>query len=135
MMNRLSDSELANSLHSRRSEALHVPHKPYSAAQPNFCHENAEAYVQEHPGCTLVRGWLIEDFAGWNYFIAHTVVRHPDGKLIDPTPMRGQYPFILHNGSEEDFALQKLNRPQVQYPPMDRLNCIQELPLAETDEH
>lgn len=133
-MNRLSDSELANLLHCRRTEAIYVTHEPYPGARPNSCHENAEAYLQENASCTLVRGWLVEDFAGWNYFIAHTVVQHPSGSLTDPTPMRRQYPFIRHDGSEEDFALQRLNRPRVQYPPLNGLNVIHEPPMPETDQ-
>lgn len=133
-MGRLSDAELANSLHSRRSEAICVPYLPYPCARANFCHENAEAYALEHRSCKLVRGWLVEDFSGWNYFIAHTVVQHPDGNLAGPTPLRGQYSFIPHDGSDDDFALQRLNRPQVQYPPLDPLDCSHEPPLAEAEE-
>jgi hypothetical protein len=121
-MSRLSDSELANLLHSRRHEAKCVPHLPFPGARVNFCRDNAEACVLEHQSCKLVRGWLIEEFATWNYFIAHVVVQHPNGSLTDPTPMRGQHRFIPHDGGEEDFALQSLNRPQVQYPPLDVFN-------------
>src|SRR6266700_5498874 len=118
-MSRLSDAELANSLHLRRSAARCVSRLQYPDARPNFCHENAEAYARQHQGCTLVGGWLIEDCSGWNYFIAHTVVQHPDRSLVDPTPLPRQYPFIPHDGSDEDFALQRHNRPRVQYPPLD----------------
>jgi hypothetical protein len=33
--------------------------------------------------------------------------------------MRQQCLFLVHEGEEEDFALQRLNRPRVQYPPLD----------------
>jgi hypothetical protein len=90
-MGRLSNAELASCLHASRSKAIFVPHQPHPGADSNQCHENAEAYVRERPGCTLIRGWLIEDFAGWNHFLAHTVVQGADGSWIDPTPMRGSY--------------------------------------------
>jgi hypothetical protein len=118
-MPRLSDEELTAALESRRSEALCVPHEPYPKAKPNDCHENARLYADEHPGCSLIRGWLIEQFVGWNYFVAHTLIELLDGSWIDPTPMCGQYPFVRHPGNDEDFEEQRRNRAQVQFVPGD----------------
>ena len=130
----LSDAELANLLHSLKAEGRLVENQPHPKAVENRCHENAAAYVDEHPGCTLARGWLIEEFVGGRFFIAHTVVRHADGSRIDPTPLMGQYRFISHPGTEEDFALQRHNRPRVQYPPLDPRDFLYAAPIEEPDE-
>lgn len=114
-MPRLSDERLASELHARRSEAVCVPQESYAKTKPNDCHENARMYAQDYSGCVLICGWLIEQFVGWNYFIAHTVIERPDGSWVDPTPMRGAYPFLRHRGSDEDFAEQRLNRSQVSF--------------------
>jgi hypothetical protein len=114
-MARQSDEELSLSLHNRRAEACDVPFVLFAGAKPNDCHENARKYAAEHQGCTLIEGWLIEQFVGWNYFNAHTVIELPDGSWIDPTPMDGQHPFMRHLGNEEDFQEQRRNRPQVQF--------------------
>jgi hypothetical protein len=139
-MSRQSDEELSLSLHNRRADASCVPPEAFANAKPNECHENARKYAEEHPGCTLIRGWLIEQFVGWNYFLAHTVIALPDGSWIDPTPMSGPYPFLQHLGSEADFEEQRLNRPQVQFFPTDvdyeelqALLSHLDLPLERTD--
>jgi hypothetical protein len=116
---RLSDADLANSLHRRRPEARLVSPEPSSSADFNLCHPNAEAYVRENPDCTVIRGWLFEDSDGFTYINAHSVVRRKDGSLFDPTPLRLQCPFIEHEGTEKDFAIQTHNRSRVQFPPID----------------
>jgi hypothetical protein len=116
---RLSDAELGERLHRRRFDTLSVSLKPAPGAAFNQCHENAEAYAHTHEDCWVVRGLLIEDFSDFSYFNAHSLVRGPDGELFDPTPMRQQCLFLVHEGDEENFALQRLNRPRVQYPPLD----------------
>jgi hypothetical protein len=113
---RLSDAELGARLDARREQALLVLLNSAEGAPYNQCHENAEAYVREHVGSGVVRGWLIEDFDSFTYFNAHSVVRDPSGELFDPTPMRQHCRFLLHEGDEEDFALQRHNRPRIQYP-------------------
>ena len=116
---RLSDSELANFLHRRRTEARFVNLQPSPSSDFNQCQANAEVYVRENLDCSVVRGWLFEDFEGFTYINAHWVVRRKDGSLFDPTPIRRHCPFIEHEGTEEDFAIQTHNRPRVQFPPID----------------
>ncbi len=113
---RLSDAELGARLDARRAEGLLVHLQPAEGAAYNQCHENAEAYVDKHEGFRVVRGWLIEDFDSFTYFNAHSVVRDSSGELFDPTPMRQHCLFLLHDGDEEDFAVQRHNRPRIQYP-------------------
>ena len=79
----------------------------------------SEAYVRRHAGCQVVRGLLIEDCVGFTYFNAHSVVRGSPGYLFDPTPMRQHCLFIPHEGDDDDFAVQRHNRPRVQYPVLE----------------
>jgi hypothetical protein len=113
---RLSDAVLGTRLDARREQGFLVRLNPADGAAYNQCHENAEAYVRQHMGFQVVRGWLIEDFDSFTYFNAHSVVRDLSGELFDPTPMRQHCLFLLHEGDEEDFALQRHNRPRIQYP-------------------
>ena len=116
---RLSDADLGARLHARRDQAFFVPLKMAEDAEYNLCHENAEAYAARHAGYQLVRGWLIENCVGFTHFNAHSVVRDSLGQLFDPTPMRQSCLFIPHEGDEDDFAVQRHNRPQVQYPVLE----------------
>jgi len=113
---RLSDAELGDRLNRRRGEAVFVPLETARGAEFNQCHDNAEACVRENTTCWIVRGWLVEDFEGFTYFNAHSVVQRSDGTWFDPTPRRRECPFLSHDGDDEDFALQRLNRPRVQHP-------------------
>jgi hypothetical protein len=112
----LSDAALGARLDARREQGFLVPLQPAPGATYNQCHENAEAYVCQHVGFEVVRGWLIEEFADFTYFNAHSVVRDTSGQMFDPTPMRQHCLFLLHDGDEEDFAVQRYNRPRIQYP-------------------
>lgn len=113
---RLTDQELAERIHARRNEAFYVPLKPEASAERNRCHDNAEAYVRNRIDCSVVRGWLLEDFADFSYFNAHSVVKDAKGGLFDPTPMSQHCLFLLHDGDQADFGLQRENRPRVQFP-------------------
>jgi hypothetical protein len=113
---RLSDAELGAKLDARREHGFLIPLQPEEGAAYNKCHDNAEAYVNQHEGFQVVRGWLVEDFDSFTYFNAHSVVRNSFGELFDPTPMRQQCLFLIHEGDEEDFAVQRHNRPRIQYP-------------------
>jgi len=115
----LSDAELGARLDARRQQGFLVPMNPVEGAAHNQCHENAEAYVRQHVDFQVVRGWLIEDFDSFTYFNAHSVVQDPSGELFDPTPMRQHCRFILHEGDEEEFALQRHNRRRIQYPAVE----------------
>ena len=54
-----------------------------------------------------MRGWLFFDFGvfGFVRFNAHSVVEEANGNFIEITPSRAsqRYPFIRHEGKEEDF--------------------------------
>ena len=67
--------------------------------KPAQCHHNAATYVDRHPGCSVVRGWLVSG----GVFDAHSVVELPDGKLIDPTPLAIRPPFLRHPGPDWEF--------------------------------
>jgi hypothetical protein len=133
-MPRLDDADLANTLHQRRSEARFVENRPHPQTGYNCCHENALAYVLTTPGSTIIRGWLIEEFGGWNRFVAHSVVQTADGTLVDPTPTRARCEFIPHDGDEDDFASQARGRSFVPYPPLNLEDFLHQPPTEESDE-
>lgn len=68
--------------------------------QPSKCHENAAAYVERHPECRVIRGWLVSG----GVFDAHSVIELGDGCLADPTPLSIRPPFLRHPGSDDEFA-------------------------------
>jgi hypothetical protein len=75
-----------------------------------FCHANVEEWVMRSPEYGIVRGWVIFDLsadpsASRFRFAAHSVIRTPEGKLLDITPsaVSQPYPFIHHPGTTEDF--------------------------------
>ena len=75
----------------------------------NECHSNATQFHLRDASYTPVRGWLYFDFGGCLahvQFLAHSVVRAPNGELWDITPAQPAqaYPFILAMESEEDYA-------------------------------
>jgi hypothetical protein len=113
------DEELADAIHARREQARLVRSAPHALAQFNECHANAERYVAENPECRVVGGWLLEDFADFSYFNAHSVVQTEDGSLLDPTPLRSVCSFLPYWGTEDEFAALRHNRPRVQYPHPD----------------
>jgi hypothetical protein len=130
----VSDEELATAIHLRREQARLVRSAPPALAQFNECHANAERYVAENPGCCVVRGWLLEDFADFSYFNAHSVVQIEDGSLLDPTPLRSACSFLPYWGTEDEFAALRHNRPRVQYPYTD-YELSHEPPEDEPDEY
>jgi hypothetical protein len=85
-------SDHARELYTRLREAVVVPYVDVgdSAWRPAVqdCHGNCEAWCAQHPEYQLVRGWICVPMTGLAYcrFLAHSVVRQPDGTLIDITP-------------------------------------------------
>jgi hypothetical protein len=92
-----SDEDLANAIHLRREQARLVRSPPHTLALFNECHANAARYVAENPGCRVVRGWFLEDFADFSYFNAQyrgfcvTGMCHMDDSL--PWRARGHLLF------------------------------------------
>ncbi|WP_420210618.1 hypothetical protein ACN8ZM_04255 [Burkholderia aenigmatica] len=77
----------------------------------NRCHENVEEWCILHPDHQIVRGWLFFSLPGLAYcqFVSHSVVRRPDGTLIDITPTgplanADPYPFLPAGVSEEEYG-------------------------------
>lgn len=80
--------------------------------EPNNCHENVGQWVEWHPGCEHLCGWLVFDFLehlGVIDLLSHSVLRTEDGKIIDITPLAPQaqgapvYPFLPHAGAQRVF--------------------------------
>lgn len=85
-------SDHARGLYARLQEAVVVPYIDMDgdAWRPAFqdCHGNCETWCERHPEYQLVRGWICIPMTGLAYcrFLSHSVVRQPDGALIDITP-------------------------------------------------
>lgn len=88
----------------RRAEVNIGEWKPLA----NMCHHNVTAWCESNPTYQVVRGWLYFDLPGLPVarFVAHSVVRAPDGELCDITPSNAtrDYPFLEGKLSEEEFA-------------------------------
>ncbi len=72
------------------------------------CHENARRWVEANPAFVIVHGWLNakgETFENRLRFVSHSVVRSPDGELMDITLGTGdpRYAFILHPLDDAHF--------------------------------
>ncbi|HSI42830.1 MAG TPA: hypothetical protein VK949_00675 [Methylotenera sp.] len=76
--------------------------------QANMCHHNVTTCCELHPEFKIVRGWLYFDLPNYSYakFVAHSVVRAPDGELGDITPSNTfqDYPFLVSGLTEEEYA-------------------------------
>lgn len=111
MFNREQVAEYTEALYERRESGVHTKcgHVENPDWQPdaNRCHDNAAIFCEYSPDHAPVRGWLYFDFPLMNYvkFLAHSVVRTPDGDLFDITPAnRSQpYPFIEALLTDEEF--------------------------------
>ncbi|MGP8484566.1 hypothetical protein ACT2FY_00930 [Paraburkholderia fungorum] len=105
----------ARTLYERRHEAAPVVRVDVGsdAWRPtvNACHDNCEAWCERHPDHQLVRGWLYFSLPGMAYcrFVSHSVVRRPDGTLVDITPtghllQADPYPFLDAGVDEDAYA-------------------------------
>jgi hypothetical protein len=75
----------------------------------NDCHANVNALCGADPRYRPVRGWRYFDFHNFLSFVrftAHSIVADASGRLWDITPSRASqhYPFILAEGTEEEFV-------------------------------
>jgi len=114
--NKPLDSELklyAERLYNRRTEAVMLqwadvsidswrPHK-------NECHGNVSEVCVHDNRYSPARGWLYFDFNDTLpsvKFVAHSALRDMKGTLYNITPAQvtQQYPFILAEESEEEYA-------------------------------
>lgn len=102
-------------LYERRHEAAPVPRVAVAdegwQPQINRCHENSVEWCAAHADHQVVRGWLYFSLPGMAYcrFVSHSVVRRPDGTLIDITPtgplrQAAPYPFIPAGVSEDKYT-------------------------------
>jgi hypothetical protein len=81
----------------------------------NNCHDNAGRWVAEHPGDTVMHGWLHDPREMQrDWFLAHSVVRTAAGEIIDVTldacPQK-QLRFLPHPGPVDFFAIVKGDPP------------------------
>ena len=77
------------------------------------CHRNVDTWIEANRGATAVRGWVTYASLGVAIGLtAHSVVRGPDGRLFDITPLENEYyrstmRFIPHLGDEQLFFAMK----------------------------
>ena len=76
---------------------------------PNDCHANVGTWCKNMPEYIAVRGWLYFDFVdalSYVLFNAHSVIRDPDGRLLDITPTLAsqRYPFLATEETEGEYA-------------------------------
>lgn len=111
-MSRFDVHAYANTLLERSHEAVVVKRVSVAfegwEAKANMCHHNVTDFCELCPAYTPVRGWLYFEIAGNERakFLAHSVVRTPDGELIDITPWEAtaHYPFLAGNLSDDEYA-------------------------------
>ena len=108
---------LAQSLFERRRTAVVIPYRESSLPEwkpsEHLCHINADYWSIHTHGDMPVRGWLVFDLSSAMIFgqrprfrfTAHSVNIDENGNLFDLTPSQAsqRYPFIRHQGSDEEF--------------------------------
>ena len=72
--------------------------------KPKDCHHNVTVWCQYNRKYKKVRGWLY--FNTLKRFVAHSVVKAPDGKIYDITPYEvpNTYPFIPAHIEERKYV-------------------------------
>jgi len=111
-MNNEQKATLAARLYKRRGEGVLVKRKTINIGgwQPvrGQCHYNVKTIVERDRRYKAVRGWVYADYSelGRATFFSHSIIETPEGELIDitPNPSPWHYPFIRHDGTEDDFA-------------------------------
>jgi hypothetical protein len=114
----MNRTEYEKSVCTRLAKAAHITFRKVSFADgsrplPSACHQNAEKWVTENPGATVVRGWVTyADFGVSIGLTAHSVIRDYDGQLFDITPLENEryrpgMRFVPHFGIEEEFTAMK----------------------------
>ena len=84
-------------LYCKNSDAKHIPFKPVLVQdrQPlqNKCHHNVSNYVEDHPTCKPLYGWLCidEEDSDCIIFLSHSVVQNKSD-IFDITPSNALIP-------------------------------------------
>jgi hypothetical protein len=106
----MTRDEYAATICARLDEAVRVPFLPNPLGDVAECHANVDAWVASHSDYEAVRGWVTCVSFGelGARLTAHSVVRSPDGRLHDITPLideavRAGMHFVEHHGSDELF--------------------------------
>ena len=110
----MTRQDYAASICSRLDQAVRVPFQTVAIADwsPKVaeCHENVDRWVREHPGYQAVRGWVTYRPlpGGGVQLTAHSVLRGPNGALLDITPLGNEaarcgMSFVEHTGEDGVF--------------------------------
>lgn len=105
--------QYVTSICARRADAVIVPFVEVSIGDWNpeiaQCHSNVDRWIEANPGYQAVRGWIsyISFGPAGEQLTAHSVVRNPNGALIDITPVYPGVPrggaFVEHQGDPAEF--------------------------------
>lgn len=104
------------SLKARLNDVTVVPRVDYSyedwKPEAKKCHHNVKYLESLNLGYTPVLGWLVINVIALGYYelLAHSIVKSPDGQLVDITPVLENpfgepriYPFMVHSGTEDEY--------------------------------
>jgi len=96
-----------------------VVYRDGSSPKPARCHENVDRWVDEHPDCAAVRGWLIEtETADHATFVAHSAVNAGRGPLVEIT-LPSAIRFLRHEGPCELWERIEPTNRQRSWPPCE----------------
>jgi hypothetical protein len=124
-------------LFEHRDSAIVLPRKELVGSNwqpsPHKCHYNVDTYCRNFPDHFPVRGWQFIDYRDTTpfvTFIRHSVLKQPNGCVIDITPIEAdglrqrvssQIPFIQVSESDELFGSREefteSGRFDFRYPP------------------
>jgi hypothetical protein len=117
----LSLRDYALNIFARRHSGVKVPNRLVGTKEwcpaARDCHQNVTTWVGLNSNLVAVRGWLLMDltqlkrigFEPYYDLIPHSVIRDDQSRLADITPIDPRatgdtYPFITHDGTEQEFA-------------------------------
>lgn len=91
-------NEYAVRLYARKHEAFDIKDRLVRGfdgwePKPQFCHDNVARFVAENSEYTAVHGWYVSDLAEQFSFLAHSIVRGPDGVYVNITHPPNQIPW------------------------------------------
>jgi hypothetical protein len=87
-----TDIAVLAAVYAKSAHASIVRRNPAPDAQPSKCHDNARRYCETHAGFSVATGWIVMPMHGSPivWLLPHSIVRCPDGNLLDVTPQNDE---------------------------------------------
>ncbi|WP_271611677.1 hypothetical protein [Bradyrhizobium sp. CCBAU 21362] len=128
----ISHSDYFRRLVDRHQDGVRVLYFEFGPGEAAKCYENVDRFTALYPDHKPAHGWLLTQLAnadgsstGIYRIICHSVVRRPNGELIDVPPMderdRGSYVFLEHADLDVAFESLKIRFAELYYPPITDL--------------